>query len=90
VSNVGAGALSGGAGDALSAYTGTAAQNRALLEAGNYEGVSIIDALKKAGLDSSKLGRQSMWQNLFAPQVASLMGGGTVRRSPRTLLNFTG
>ena len=52
--------------------------------------LKTVNELKKAGLDSSKLGRQSMWQNLFAPQVASLMGGGTVRRSPRTLLNFTG
>jgi len=34
----GAESLLGGAEDALSAYTGTAAQNRALLEAGHYEG----------------------------------------------------
>jgi hypothetical protein len=98
VSDVGAGALleggaealTGGAGDALSAYTGTAAQNRALLEAGNYEGVSIIDALKQAGLDSSKLSRQNMWQNLFAPQIAGLMGGGMIKQNPQSLLGYLG
>jgi hypothetical protein len=82
--------LSSGAGDVLDAYTGTAAQNRALLEAGNYEGDSIIDALKKAGLDSSKLGRQNMWQNLFAPQIAGLMGGGMIRQNPQSLLGYLG
>jgi len=98
VSDVGAGALleggaealTGGAGDALSAYTGTAAQNRALLEAGNYEGVSIVDALKQAGLDSSKLSRQNMWQNLFAPQIAGLMGGGMIKQNPQSLLGYLG
>ena len=84
----GAESLLGGAGDALSAYTGTAAQNRALLEAGNYEGASIVDALKKAGLDSSKLGRQNMWQNLFAPQIAGLMGGGMIKQNPQSLLGY--
>jgi len=86
----GAEALTGGSGDALSAYTGTAAQNRALLEAGNYEGVSIVDALKQAGLDSSKLSRQNMWQNLFAPQIAGLMGGGMIKQNPQSLLGYLG
>ena len=78
------------ASEPFSAYTGTAAQNKQLIDAGGYGGTSIVDALKSKGLDSSMAGRSQMYQNLFPQQLASLMGGGMVRRSPRTLLNFIG
>ena len=97
-------AFSSGA-DAVGAYTGTAAQNRELLSAGNYGGTSIIDALKKAGLGSSLEERAEMYSNLFgsqqyasnpfsSQQIAggqlNFKGGGMVRRNPRTLLSFIG
>jgi len=79
------------AADILGAYTGTAAQNRQLLDAGGYGGTSIVDALKRAGLGSSFQERAGMYENIYgSPQIAGLMGGGTVQQTPRTLLSLIG
>jgi len=29
-----------------------------------------------------------MWQNLFAPQIAGLMGGGMIKQNPQSLLGY--
>ena len=79
------------AADTLGAYTGTAAQNRELLGAGGYGGTSIVDALNRAGLGSSFQERAGMYENIYgSPQIAGLMGGGTVQQTPRTLLSLIG
>ncbi len=49
----------------LKIYTGSKEQNKALLKAGGFEGISIVDALKAIGVKSNFESRKKLYQDTF-------------------------
>jgi len=49
----------------LKIYTGSKEQNKALIKAGGFEGVSIVDALKAIGANSDYESRKILYQDTF-------------------------